>query len=358
MSESGLGVRVELGPCRVVRDEKGKFTTYTLNFRIGEETHSFTSRYAKLYKFHESLLKNEEFQKSFAYNPPDFPPKAWFTDFTKPKHYRKRANKILKYFKILTSKPSILRNKQFQKGIDLPQSLQKLIKQIAKGLQSKHYIEKNYNKKLKHSPHSKSNSSTPNDKYSKAKMQQKILKHNRKDMIEPVSNFNNNKDILSYEQKQELLEYNRNIFKKDINNMSDNKATMNDKKWKHKKINKKTDIENEINLNSLELLLKNLENETDKMFVDIVDGIEIKEENLNNDYEIDDNIINNLNIFCIDNILPNHLINDKMDNKIDMKCVIDMDLFNRMNKNDLDKIDDIAFDIRDAIINACEISVN
>eukprot|EP00483_Globobulimina_turgida_P010134 UN10153 len=172
MSSSGLGVKVELGPCRVVRDEKGKFTTYTLNFRIAQETHSFTSRYAKLYKFHESLLKNEEFQKSFAYNPPDFPPKSWFTDYSKPKNYRKRAHKILKYFKILTSRPSILRNKQFQKGIDLPVNLQKLIKQIAKGLQSKHFIEKNYNKKLPHSPHSNSpsNSSTtlsPQDKIKK-----------------------------------------------------------------------------------------------------------------------------------------------------------------------------------------------
>eukprot|EP00483_Globobulimina_turgida_P003064 UN03069 len=34
MSSSGLGVTDELRPCRVEPDDKGQFTTYTLNFRI------------------------------------------------------------------------------------------------------------------------------------------------------------------------------------------------------------------------------------------------------------------------------------------------------------------------------------
>ena len=50
--------------------------TYTLHFRIAEEMHTFTSRFNKLHKFHESLLKNEDFLRSFGYDPPDFPVKT------------------------------------------------------------------------------------------------------------------------------------------------------------------------------------------------------------------------------------------------------------------------------------------
>eukprot|EP01084_Bolivina_argentea_P082584 149520_1 len=139
MSTSDIqwAVHVDLGPCRVVKDEKGRFTTFTFKFRIGQENHEFTSRYSKLYKFHESLSKNEVFQKAFNYDPPKFPPKSWMTDFTKPKNYKKRAKKLLDYFEILVSKPLVLRDKLFQKGIHLPKALQKTMSQIAVDLQSR-----------------------------------------------------------------------------------------------------------------------------------------------------------------------------------------------------------------------------
>lgn len=330
-----------------------------MKFRIGEETHSFTSRYNRLYKFHESLLKNEDFQKSFNYNPPDFPPKSWFTDFTKPKNYKKRANKILKYFSILTSKPSILRNKQFQKGIDLPPNLQKLISQIAKGLQSKKYIEKNYNKKLNHSPHSKSSTPSTNKKINNNKQNKdnynkpqklKTSKSKKKGAMQSIQIFDSDNDD-GYKQKNEH-NYNSNntSIRPQKVRYDDN---INDMNIKGKNTSNVKLIQPQREESpKLEVLLKDLEIDTDKLFVDIVDGMEVKDDDNVDSMVIDEGFINNLKIFSVDDILPNM---DILDETLNTKLTINMDLFKMMNINEIEDINDISFDIRDAIITACEL---
>lgn len=56
---------------------------------------------------------------------------SYFTDYTKPKNYNKRAHKLLKWFELLLSKPAVLRDKTFQKGIHLPKHLQDKMTEIA-----------------------------------------------------------------------------------------------------------------------------------------------------------------------------------------------------------------------------------
>jgi len=143
------GVQVELGNILVVKDTKssGKFTTFTFRFRIGQSVHEFTSRYSRLYKFQEALSKQETFQKAFKYDPPPFPSKSYFTDYTKPKNYKKRAKKLEEWFKQLLLKPTILRNHVFQKGIDLNKPLQDKMTEIAIDLGNRDVILKTYDRK-------------------------------------------------------------------------------------------------------------------------------------------------------------------------------------------------------------------
>eukprot|EP01083_Nonionella_stella_P029445 81054_1 len=338
MSMSGLGVQVELGPICVVRDEKGKFTTYTLNFRIAEETHTFTSRYAKLYKFHESLLKNEDFQKSFGYNPPDFPPKSWFTDFTKPKHYKKRANKILKYFKILTGRPSVLRNKQFQKGIDLPSNLQKLIKQIAKASKQaqKHGKQAQKHTKQVHSPDHRNHKDRSN----------RSNKHKSKS-----SSRHDHKLHISSRRPHSSMEY----FEK-MEQYSQNGQLKHNNKYNHTH----TAMQTSSSRKNLEILLKDLEGKTDEMFVDIIDGEGFEMKEHIDQLEYHEAMVDDMYLFQIEQVLPKHLLHTMdtkpYENKLNATKI--EQLFQLMDENDMNDIDDISLDIRDAIITACEISVN
>merc|ERR1719242_799324 len=125
-------VTVELTEPKVVRDLKSssKFTTFTFIFRVGQEAHSFTSRYSRLYKFQEALSKSEQFQKAFKYDPPSFPSKSYFTDYTKPKNYQKRNKKLHKWFEEILKKPAVLTDKTFQSGIHLPKHLQDKMTEI------------------------------------------------------------------------------------------------------------------------------------------------------------------------------------------------------------------------------------
>ena len=56
---------------------------------------------------------------------------SYFTDYTKAKNYNKRAHKLLKWFETLLSKPAVLRDKTFQKGIHLPKHLADKMTEIA-----------------------------------------------------------------------------------------------------------------------------------------------------------------------------------------------------------------------------------
>jgi len=125
-------VTVELGEINVIRDLKSssKFTTFTFIFRVGQEAHSFTSRYSRLYKFQEALSKSEQFQKAFNYDPPSFPSKSYFTDYTKAKNYQKRAKKLHKWFEEILKQPAVLTDKTFQSGIHLPKHLQDKMTEI------------------------------------------------------------------------------------------------------------------------------------------------------------------------------------------------------------------------------------
>ena len=132
-------VQVSLGECEVKKDNDTNklYTTYTLIFRIGDDTHKLISRYSELLSIHESLEKQgllAHAWRSNSLSKPVFPAKTWFKDMTKPKNYTKRAQEILKYFQKLTSKPRILSDSKFQKGIQLPKKLRKNIKDIAKDL--------------------------------------------------------------------------------------------------------------------------------------------------------------------------------------------------------------------------------
>merc|ERR1719474_751346 len=115
-------VQVELGDIRVKNTKSsGKYTTFTFRFRVGQSVHEFTSRYSRLHKFQSELSKQEIFQRAFKYDPPSFPSKSYFTDYTKPKNYKKRAKKLEEWFQKLLLKPAILKDPVFQKGIDLDQ---------------------------------------------------------------------------------------------------------------------------------------------------------------------------------------------------------------------------------------------
>ena len=81
----------------------------------------------------------------------------------------------------------------------------------------------------------------------------------------------------------------------------------------------------------LEILLKDLEMNTDKLFVDIVDGMEFKGDNIESTI-INQGFINDLKIFCIDDILPNN--NNNNINLAENKLIINMDLFVMMNKEE------------------------
>ena len=98
---------------------------------------------------------------------------------------------------------------------------------------------------------------------------------------------------------------------------------------------------------SLETALKNLEMETDQMFVDIVDGIEMRDDEDGYD-EMNENAIGNLKVFTIEDVLPVHLQNQEEQNKKekekgtdDKQIVINEALFKMMSKEDIDGIDEI-----------------
>merc|ERR1719242_2189280 len=151
-SQIQWGVQVELGKIQVVKDASGKFTTFTFHFRIGQTVHDFTSRYSRLYKFQESLLKSERYQKAFMGDPPPFPSKSYFTDYTKPKNYRKQANKLLEWFQQILSKPTVLMDSKFQKGIHLRKSLQDKMTEIAIDLANRNKVLNMYGGRYERKP--------------------------------------------------------------------------------------------------------------------------------------------------------------------------------------------------------------
>ena len=120
-------VDVELGECRVVKDynnNNNTFTLYTLKFIFDNEIHIFTSRYSKLYEIDKLLSNNLKFKESFKNNKlPKFPSKNYLTNYRKPENYKKRANELLNYFKILISSQLILKNELFQNCIKLPNNI-------------------------------------------------------------------------------------------------------------------------------------------------------------------------------------------------------------------------------------------
>eukprot|EP01083_Nonionella_stella_P213655 770421_1 len=118
---------VELTQFKIISNgTRQKYTEYTFTFKIGHKTkyktHSISARYSKLYKLNQSLLKHHKFHKLFKYNPPKFPPKGWFTDYTKSKNYTNRGNALLSYFKQLI-KNHALKLKYVQKILLFPKSL-------------------------------------------------------------------------------------------------------------------------------------------------------------------------------------------------------------------------------------------
>lgn len=158
-------VQVELGPTHIVSKSKNTFITYTFHFHIGKYTHQFTSRYSRLRKFHEQLSNTDLLKKAFStrntinnntnnarntstHNSiPIFPPKRWLTDMTKPHNYQKRAQELLLYFKRLVSKPIILKNEQFQIGIQLDKHLRLKMNTIADDFLAMKHLTKKYIKK-------------------------------------------------------------------------------------------------------------------------------------------------------------------------------------------------------------------
>ena len=199
----------------------------------------------------------------------------------------------------------------------MPENLKKLISKIAKELKAKNYVEKYHN------PRTPSGSKTQSSKSSKTRyysnyQTQKLKQENVKMLVDPKKRSK------------------RNIF--------DQHVVINDDE-----MDKKEAV-------SLETALKNLEMGIDKMFVDIVDGMEVKVDEEAYD-EMNAKAINNLKIFSIEEVVPSHLLLDTNDDN-QQQIVINEALFQMMSREDIDGIDEIALDIRDAIISSCEISVN
>ena len=325
------GIHVELGPCRVIKGTGGKFTTYTFHFKIANEVHEFSSRYSKLYHFHQSLSKSEVFQKAFNYDPPKFPPKYLFKDFTKPKNYRQRGKQLLLWFRFLLSKPLILRDKIFQKGIHLQKELQIKMSQIAIDLQSRKRVINlyaNHNHNHNHNHHHNNNHNHNNHHIKKTQ-----IIHN-KPIIKQPNNNNNDKDDDDEE---------------DNNHQED-----------------------EIQEFDLSLLLNKIKQETENEFIFCDDNL--FQETILNETNYDFDKINELEIFSIYDILPSHLLltntkNNDNDNDNYNKNTFEINKRllsilnekengenNKLNNIDNKLIDDISFDIRDQILLNCEIS--
>ena len=142
-------VNVELDKVNVLKDGNKSYVSYVFKFIIGSKIHKFNTRYSELLLLHKSFIKNKIFETVFKnYNFPKFPSKHIMTDYTKSKNYNKRAQKLLKYFKLIISKRILLKNKLFQNGIKLPPDLKQLILLIANNdklsfVQIKSYIQIN-----------------------------------------------------------------------------------------------------------------------------------------------------------------------------------------------------------------------
>ena len=268
---------------------------YTFKLNINDETHSFTARYSSLLEFHNLLFQEKEIQKSFENNVPLFPPKNWWLDFTKPENYSKRAHKLLKYFRIITEHESVLKNHIFQNGIYLPKHLRMVISDTIRG-----YYWEPLPKLPLPSP------TTPGNRPPHEGMSQS-----------PTTNGHEMDWPLTLEDK-------------------------------------------------LDDLLK----QTDEQFIDItMDGMN---DHLNGWYQEPMEqqywFIDELNLFCVEDILPKSLLNnhDKQFvkngetqmqiQKMENVEVHYMELFQRITKRENEAIDDIVLDLRDAILESCDIA--
>ena len=102
--------------------------------------------------------------RAFDFNPPAFPSKEWRKDMTKPKNYQKRSSQLLKYFQCLVSKPIILQDTLFQKGIQLP----KQMCDIANGESMPKHPKKQENKlQIKNNNVESDNTNSNNNSHSK-----------------------------------------------------------------------------------------------------------------------------------------------------------------------------------------------
>eukprot|EP00485_Elphidium_margaritaceum_P001015 CAMPEP_0202695086 /NCGR_PEP_ID=MMETSP1385-20130828/8772_1 /ASSEMBLY_ACC=CAM_ASM_000861 /TAXON_ID=933848 /ORGANISM="Elphidium margaritaceum" /LENGTH=194 /DNA_ID=CAMNT_0049351049 /DNA_START=579 /DNA_END=1163 /DNA_ORIENTATION=- len=118
----------------------------------------------------------------------------------------------------------------------------------------------------------------------------------------------------------------------------------------------------------LETLLSALAMQTDKLLVDVLDGEESKHqaqvfEDVTEMSESNKQMMLELRLFDVCDVLPSYL-REPMDATSTMRsceetaAAVDiMQCAQIMSKKELDEIDDIALDIRDAIINACEIAI-
>lgn len=138
-------VQVELGQPEVLSDGAGRYTVYTLLFRVGTQNFTFQSRYRNLWSFNEKV-SSFDFggkRKQNQVRIPKFPPKTWLSDMTKPRNYEKRAQELLIYFRDLIKNPSFLRWQVFHNLLDLPEELRKQFKKIADDMESKTQLMQN-----------------------------------------------------------------------------------------------------------------------------------------------------------------------------------------------------------------------
>lgn len=137
-------VQCDLGQPEVLSDGAGRYTVYTLLFRIGTQNYTFQSRYRNLWTFNEKV-SSFDFggKRKNQVRIPKFPPKTWLSDMTKPKNYEKRAHELLIYFRDLIKHPSFLRWQVFHNLLELPEELRKQFKKIADDMESKNVLMQN-----------------------------------------------------------------------------------------------------------------------------------------------------------------------------------------------------------------------
>eukprot|EP01084_Bolivina_argentea_P166182 288584_1 len=128
-----MSISLSLGACIVLQHSNKKYTVYSFNLQMMNESHSFTARYSSLAQFHQSLFENEIIKNSFGDNPPSFPSKNWWKDFTKSENYNERANKLLKYFQALVTKESVITSHIFHNGVYLPKHFRDILSKSTKG---------------------------------------------------------------------------------------------------------------------------------------------------------------------------------------------------------------------------------